>query len=146
MAPSPTGAAVCIAWPRSRSSRAASSIPRLPAAASAEYSPSEWPATQSQSATSCRPLRASSVRSAASEVAISAGWAFSVSREPVFGAFEDQPAQRLAERLVDLLEDQARGGLGRAQRLPHANGLGALSGEDAGECHRRCGVARSAGR
>ncbi len=80
MAPSPTGTAVCIAWPRRRKSRAASSIPRLSAAASAEYSPSEWPATQSQKSASRRPLRASRVRSAASEVAISAGWAFSVSR------------------------------------------------------------------
>ena len=45
MAPTPTGTASCIARPRIRRSRAASVTLRLPAAASAEYSPSEWPAT-----------------------------------------------------------------------------------------------------
>ena len=54
---------------------------RLPAAASAEYSPSEWPATQpAELGEPCGRSRASSARSAASEVAISAGWAFSVRR------------------------------------------------------------------
>ena len=45
MAPTPTGTAFCIDWPRSFKSRAASASCRAPAAARAEYSPSEWPAT-----------------------------------------------------------------------------------------------------
>src|SRR5256714_520527 len=45
MAPVPTGTAFCIARPRRRRSRAVSAIVRAPAAASAEYSPSECPAT-----------------------------------------------------------------------------------------------------
>ena len=50
-----------------------------PAAASAEYSPSEWPATNCASRLRSTPASASSTRIAASETAISAGWAFSVS-------------------------------------------------------------------
>ena len=45
MAPSPAGTASCMAWPRSRSRRAASPIRSAPAAARAEYSPRLWPAT-----------------------------------------------------------------------------------------------------
>ena len=41
IAPCPTGTARCIAWPRSFSSRAVSDSEIAPAAASAEYSPSE---------------------------------------------------------------------------------------------------------
>ena len=45
MAPCPTGTACCIAWPRIFSSLAVSESEKVPAAQSAEYSPSEWPAT-----------------------------------------------------------------------------------------------------
>ena len=45
IAPSPTGTAFCMALPRMRNRRAASPMVKAPAAASAEYSPSEWPAT-----------------------------------------------------------------------------------------------------
>ena len=41
MAPTPTGTAFCIASPRVRNSRAVSAMVKAPAAASAEYSPSE---------------------------------------------------------------------------------------------------------
>jgi hypothetical protein len=51
--------------------------PSDPAAQSAEYSPSECPATKAAEVTATP--SASSVRIAAIEVAISAGWAFSVS-------------------------------------------------------------------
>ena len=43
--PGPTGTAACIACPRIFRRRAASATLSAPAAASAEYSPSEWPAT-----------------------------------------------------------------------------------------------------
>ena len=79
MAPTPTGTAFCMACPRVRNSRAVSATVKAPAAASAEYSPSEWPATNCASRARSRPASASSTRMAASETAISAGWAFSVS-------------------------------------------------------------------
>ena len=69
MTPTPTGTAFCIARPRVRSSRAASEIDRLPAAASAEYSPSEWPATNAASRASEMPASASSTRIVASDTA-----------------------------------------------------------------------------
>ena len=78
MAPSPAGTARCMVWPRSFSSRAASGIEKAPAAASAEYSPSEWPATTTAFWRSVKPPSFSSTRSTASEWAISAGWVFSV--------------------------------------------------------------------
>ena len=77
MAPWPTGTARCMAWPRSFSSRAVSDRLIAPAAASAEYSPSEWPATKPARVTST-PNSAFRARIAATDTAISAGWAFSV--------------------------------------------------------------------
>jgi hypothetical protein len=78
MAPSPAGTAACIASPRSRSSRAASATVNEPTAASAEYSPSECPATNPANSRRPCPDACSTARSAASEVAISAGWALAV--------------------------------------------------------------------
>ena len=76
MAPCPTGTASCMACPRRRSNRAVSSSDSASAAHSAEYSPSECPATKFAS----RMLNpsASIARNAAIEVAINAGWAFCV--------------------------------------------------------------------
>ena len=79
MAPVPTGTACCMARPRMRKSRAVSASVKAPAAASAEYSPSEWPATNCASRARSTPASASSTRMAASDTAISAGCAFSVS-------------------------------------------------------------------
>jgi hypothetical protein len=45
MAPCPAGTASCMNVPRARTARAASAAPQAPTATSAEYSPSEWPAT-----------------------------------------------------------------------------------------------------
>ena len=77
IAPSPTGTASCIACPRSLSSRAVSSSRSALAAQSAEYSPSECPATKAAEVTGTP--SASSAFIAAIEVAISAGWALRVS-------------------------------------------------------------------
>src|SRR5581483_2909568 len=66
MAPVPTGTACCIARPRVRRSRAASLSEKAPAAASAEYSPSEWPATNRASFFRSRSASASSTRTTAS--------------------------------------------------------------------------------
>jgi len=62
-----------------RSRRAVSLILRLPAAASAEYSPSECPATKAASLPTVKPASLSSTRKVAIETAIRAGCAFSVS-------------------------------------------------------------------
>ena len=78
IAPWPAGTAFCIAWPRRRSRRAVSAIEKLPAAARALYSPSECPATSTALCASLKPPSASSTRSTASDIAISAGWVFSV--------------------------------------------------------------------
>ena len=96
------------------------------AAASAEYSPSEWPATNCASRARSRPASVSSTRSAASETAISAGCAFSVSVSVSAGPFEDEAAQLLAESAVDLVEDRAGGREIVGQRLAHADRLAAL--------------------
>ena len=50
IAPVPTGTASCIAWARKRTSGSASAKLSAPAATSAVYSPSEWPATTSGAA------------------------------------------------------------------------------------------------
>ena len=65
MAPTPTGTAFCMARPRVRNSRAASEMLRLPAAASAEYSPSECPATKAASRPTENPASVSSTRKVA---------------------------------------------------------------------------------
>ena len=75
IAPTPTGTACCIAWPRSFSSFAVVARSNVPAAHNAEYSPRLWPATKL--ATSGRGN--ASVRNTASELAMIAGCAFSVS-------------------------------------------------------------------
>jgi hypothetical protein len=50
IAPCPTGTASCMAWARRRTSGRASASVSAPAATSALYSPSEWPATASRQA------------------------------------------------------------------------------------------------
>ena len=78
IAPAPAGTAACIASPRRRSRAAVALTGRLPAAASALYSPSEWPSTMTARSASLNPPSASSTRSTASDIAISAGWVFRV--------------------------------------------------------------------
>src|SRR5436305_10005 len=77
-----------MARPRVRNNRAVSLTERLPAAASAEYSPSECPATKAASRRTEKPPSVSSTRSVASETAISAGWAFWVSCNASAGPFQ----------------------------------------------------------
>ena len=79
IAPSPTGTAACMARPRIFKSRAVSARLRAPAAARAEYSPREWPATYATRSESDTPLVSLNTLMAASDTAMSAGWAFSVS-------------------------------------------------------------------
>ncbi len=126
MAPCPTGTAACMALPRKRSRRAVSAMESAPAAASAEYSPSEWPATQATWDFRLTPL-ASSTRITASDIAISAGCAFCVSVSVSAGPSPDHLRQRLAQRIVDLGEHGARLGKRLGQRLAHTHGLATLA-------------------
>ena len=63
---------------------------------------------------------------AASDTAISAGCAFSVSVRRSAGPFPDDRGQLLAERGIDLVEHRARRRERIGQRLAHADGLAAL--------------------
>ena len=111
IAPSPGGTASCIARPRARTRRTASSSESAPAATSAEYSPSEWPAAK-RGAGSVGYRSRSAARTAALIVTI-AGCAFAVSVSSLLGAFEDQLRERAAspgERRVGAREHVARGG------------------------------------
>ena len=77
IAPLPTGTAACIASPRIRKSLAVSPTLSAPAAQSAVYSPSEWPAAYFASVI-LTPNSASSAAMAATPQAISAGCVFAV--------------------------------------------------------------------
>ena len=78
MAPSPGGTAACMESPRSRNRRAAVGRSKLPAAVSALYSPSEWPATSATWRDMSKPPSFASTRQMATETAISAGCALAV--------------------------------------------------------------------
>ncbi len=118
MAPAPTGTAFCMAKPRVRSRRAASEIERLPAEASAEYSPSECPATKAASRRTEKPASLSSTRKAAMETAISAGWAFSVSCSVSAGP-SHMIAVSFSESAASTSSNTARaGGKASARALP----------------------------
>ena len=149
MAPTPTGVAFCMASPRTRSSRAASAIEKVPAAASAEYSPSECPATKAASRARSSPASASRTRIVARLTAMRAGWAFAVSVSASAGPSNISARELLRQRRVDLVEDRAglRKGLGK--RLAHADRLAALPRKHECPRHvmppRRSGARRKAG-
>ncbi len=108
----------------------------MPAAASAEYSPSEWPATKSALRCNADPASLSSTRNAAIDTAIKAGWAFSVSVSVSAGPFHMTVGEFFAERGIDFLEHRARRRKGIGQRLAHANGLRSLTGKNECCSHR----------
>ncbi len=134
IAPTPSGTAFCMASPRMRRSRAASPIERLPAAASAEYSPSEWPATKA----ACEPTeipsrfeRAHGGQADRHQCRLGVARA----RQGVLRAREDDCGKLLAERLVDLVENRAGRGNRVRERLSHADCLAPLAGEQECQCH-----------
>ena len=107
---------------------------RLPAAASAEYSPSEWPAT-----------KAASVADREAGLGLQHAQGRERDRHQrrlgIFGelqglgrAFPDHGGQLFAERGIDLVEYRAGGRKSFRQRLAHADRLGALPGKS--ECCR----------
>ena len=58
-----------------------------------------------------------------------AGWAFSVRIRSLFRPFPHQPRKLLRQRVVDFLEDFARGRESIGEGLAHADRLAALSGK-----------------
>ena len=73
----------------------------------------------------------------ASETAIRAGCAFSVSVSVSSGPSNMSLGELLAERGVDLVEDGAGRRIGLGQLGTHADGLTALSGEEECNSHAR---------
>ena len=73
---------------------------------------------------------------AASETAIRAGCAFSVSVSRSAGPFPHDRGELLAQRLVHFVEHVARRGEIVGQRLAHADGLAALARKN--ECELTC--------
>ena len=132
IAPCPTGTASCIACPRSRSSRAVSARLSEPAAQSAEYSPSECPATKAAEAD----RHALGLERAHRGERGRHQRRLGVAGQGELGrvALPDQGGELLAERGVDLVEDRPRGRKGLGEVAPHADDLGALPGKH--ECPR----------
>ena len=104
--------------------RTASANENVPAATFAEYSPRLWPATN---ATFDASPSDSSTRYAAMLAVRIAGCVFSVSISASSGPVPDQPAQRLAERLVRFGKHLPRRRKGLGQRAAHADLLRSLS-------------------
>ena len=126
MAPSPAGTASCMNLPRRCTRRTASARRSAPAATSAEYSPSECPATHAGAQVG---LRAASARRAAMLVVRIAGWVLAVSVSSSSGPSKQSFDRAKPERGVGLLEDGPRLGKGVGERLAHADLLRALPGK-----------------
>ena len=112
-----------------RNNRAVSLMLRLPAAASAEYSPSECPATKAASRPTENP--ASRLQHPQSRQRNR-----HQRRLGIFGelqglgrAVPNDGCQLFTERRIDLVEHRAGGRKGLRQRLAHADRLGALPWE-----------------
>jgi hypothetical protein len=78
IAPMPKGTAFCIARPRVLRRRAVSPSFRAPEAHSAEYSPSECPATKDATSARRTPYSLSNTRTIQRTLTPSGGWVFSV--------------------------------------------------------------------
>ena len=120
--------------PRLRTRRTASAKRRLPAATSAEYSPRLWPATKSGASPASR-----STSKAAIGDGEQRGLGVFGQLELILGAFKAEAGDGEAERLVGLLKDAPRGGVGLGEGLAHAWGLRALARKEKSGfgCQRR---------
>ena len=131
-----------MARPRRFSSRAASGRLSAPAAARAEYSPREWPATKaalSESLKSALVLQhAQHGQADRHQGRLGVLGQGQIRLRPL----EHEPAQALAQRIVDLLEDEARRAEGLGERTPHADGLGSLAREDEAGGHSEFSLCR----
>ena len=134
MAPMPTGTACCMARPRMRTSRTASARRSAPAATSAEYSPSEWPATNCASRARSTPGFGFQHPHRRERDRHQRRLRVLGERQLLRRPFPHDRAEPVAERGVDLIEYRAGGGKGVGQRLAHADGLTALPWKH--ECDR----------
>ncbi len=129
MAPVPTGTASCMACARKRTSGAACASVSTPEATSAEYSPSEWPATTDgrRAAFGAPGAVGGHTRDQHHRLGIGG------QAQRFLGALPDQPRQVLAQGIGGFLQ---RLGHGRviAPGIEHADGLRALARKD--ECER----------
>jgi hypothetical protein len=113
IAPSPSGTAACMASPRRRQRRTASSSPSAPAATSALYSPSEWPAANEGRGSSGTASRSAS--STATLVVTMAGWVFAVCVSASLGPSKQsgemapEPSSRVRARSARSNTARARG-------------------------------------
>ena len=118
------------------SSRAVSARLRAPAAASAEYSPSEWPATK---VTLSMKLEALLGEHAHRRERHRHQRRLRIlgERQLSLGPLPHQLGQILAERLVDFGKHRARGRIGLGELGAHADGLASLTGKNESNAHRR---------
>ena len=141
IAPSPTGTAFCIAWPRMRSSRAASSIVKRARGAERGIFAERVAGDERRVAGDVEPghafERAQRRQARRHQRRLGVGG----QRQLRLRAFEDQAAELLAERRVDALEHFARSGKGFGERLAHADRLRALAGKYQGGFHP-CSLSR----
>ena len=124
-----------MACPRVRNNRAASATVKALAAAKAEYSPSECPATNCASRCKFKPASVSMTRKVASETAINAGCAFSVSVSVSEGPSKMMAAELAAESSINFIENQSRGSKICCERLAHPDGLAALTRKHESDRH-----------
>jgi hypothetical protein len=127
MAPSPTGTASCMNWPRRRTVRTASGKLKVPAMTWAEYSPREWPATKLGGDAGLMQHARGGHGNGEDGRLGDFGKA-----EFFLRPFKAQLAERVSERFVGFFKDAAGGGMIMSEVLPHAGGLRALAGEE--EC------------
>ena len=116
-----------MARPRMRNSRAVSETVSEPAAASAEYSPSEWPATNAASRARSRPGFALKHAHGGERDRHQRGLRILGQRQPVGRAVPHDGGELLAQRFIDFVEHVAGGGKIVRKRLAHADGLAALA-------------------
>ena len=116
--PRPTGTAFCMASPRRRRSRAVSAMVRRRPRQSAEYSPSEWPATKA--ASRARSSRASASQHADRGEAHGHQGRLGVGRQGQLGLgpLEHRAESFCDEGGIDLLEHGAGRGKASASALP----------------------------
>ncbi len=123
--PGAASAAACIAAPRSATRRRAASKGRLPATTRAEYSPRECPIDQAalQAVLGGDPPGGDGGRHQRRLADVGLGQA-------LLGAGEADLRERVAEGVVGLLEGAPGDRRGVGERGAHADGLGALAGEE----------------
>ena len=108
---------------------------KLPAAASAEYSPSEWPATKATLSLSEKSLLGLQHANDGERDRHQGGLGVLGQGELILGPHPDQGRERLTERLVDLGEHGTRRRVSLGELRAHADGLTPLPGKNESNAH-----------